>query len=144
MITQKSIKKVQSAEDALNPESTSLRIQTINNVEGSENYSASQDCVRILQQQGSEGAKAFGLKREKRENKRAINNRFWHVRPEDAQLFQGVKFATIVIPEEGVSFKDMYQYHCCPELGVGRAALRRFPCNCPACDEQIRMDWDYG
>ena len=49
-----------------------------------------------------------------------------------------------MIPEEGVSFKDMYQYHCCPELGVGRAALRRFPCNCPACDEQIRMDWDYG
>ena len=34
MITQKSIKQVQSAEDALNPESTSLRIQTINNVEG--------------------------------------------------------------------------------------------------------------
>ena len=43
-----------------------------------------------------------------------------------------------------VSFSDMYHYFTCPELGIGFAALRRFPCNCEACDQMIRHLWVDG
>ena len=34
-------------------------------------------------------------------------------------------------------------HHCCscPELDIGKATLRRQPCNCAACDETIRKPW---
>ena len=57
------------------------------------------------------------------------------------------------IPEDGVTFKDMHQYHCCPELGaekrlvedgVFQAAMRRVVCNCEACDTTIRLPWEPG
>ena len=39
------------------------------------------------------------------------------------------------------TFQDMYHYYTCPELGLGKAALRRQPCNCAACDATIRKPW---
>ena len=45
---------------------------------------------------------------------------------------------------EGCSFSDMCQCHVCPELGVNRAALRRYPCNCMSCDEVISRSWMHG
>ena len=39
------------------------------------------------------------------------------------------------------SFKDMYHYYTCPELGINKAALRREPCNCTACDKTVRKPW---
>ena len=38
----------------------------------------------------------------------------------------------------------MYHYYTCPELGPDKAALRRFPCNCQACDEVISRPWIPG
>ena len=52
------------------------------------------------------------------------------------------KCATIQIPNPNLSFKDMYHYYTCPDLGTSVAALRQVPCNCNACDEKIRLPWD--
>ena len=38
----------------------------------------------------------------------------------------------------------MYHYYTCPELGQGKACLRRVPCHCQACDEQMRLPWSNG
>ena len=68
------------------------------------------------------------MKHEKREDNRKINSRSWHVRPTGEKL-SGMKCSTIKISDPSVSFSDMYHYFTCPELGIGFAALRRFPCN---------------
>ena len=41
-------------------------------------------------------------------------------------------------------FSEMCQIHTSWELGAGRAALRRHPCNCEKCDEAIRLPWKSG
>ena len=55
-----------------------------------------------------------------------------------------VKCATIKNFSKTCNFSDMYHYHTCHELGPSTAALRRFPCNCQACDEVITKPWVPG
>ena len=31
--------------------------------------------------------------------------------------------------------------YCCPELGLGRIALRKIPCKCLACNNQMKKEW---
>ena len=136
-------RSLQSADDALNEDAASLKPYSFNNSGRGEEYSAARDCVRVLQKQGPEGAQSDGLKRVKRHANRGINQRHWTVRPLTEKL-SAAKAKTIQIPEEGVSFKDMYCYYCSFELGRGVAALRRVPCHCQACETMIRLPWRAG
>ena len=36
----------------------------------------------------------------------------------------------------------MYNIRCDPELGVGKAAVRRIPCAYSFCIEQLDLPWD--
>ena len=139
------MRKVQDAEDALDKEPKALQPQTCNKksseVPGPDvKYSAAKDVKKVLEKEGGKGVQSAGLKYEKREANRGVNQRYWHVREIDEKLFQP-RCVTIKIPEAGVTFKDMYHYYTCPELGLEKwtAALRRVPCNCPACDDTIRL-----
>ena len=136
-------RNVQSADDALNKEAGSLKSYSFNNSKVGEEYSAARDCQRVLSLQGQEGAKSDGLKRVKRHANRGTNQKYWTVRPLTAKL-SAAKAKTIQIPEEGVSFKDMYCHYCSFELGRGVAALRRIPCHCQACETMIRLPWRAG
>eukprot|EP00534_Pseudo-nitzschia_fraudulenta_P001320 CAMPEP_0201118978 /NCGR_PEP_ID=MMETSP0850-20130426/3169_1 /ASSEMBLY_ACC=CAM_ASM_000622 /TAXON_ID=183588 /ORGANISM="Pseudo-nitzschia fraudulenta, Strain WWA7" /LENGTH=130 /DNA_ID=CAMNT_0047384501 /DNA_START=336 /DNA_END=725 /DNA_ORIENTATION=+ len=31
--------------------------------------------------------------------------------------------------------------YCCPELGLGKIALRKIPCKCVACNNQMKKKW---
>ena len=141
-ILRRSMRKVQSPDDALSSSSSSLQVHTFNNVVGEETYSASEDCKRILEMEGGEGEKSV-VKREKRELDRGINQRHWHVREVSDKLNE-LKCVTIHIPHPNLSFKDMYHYYTCKELGLGKAALGPVPRNCNACDETIRLPWESG
>ena len=142
-ITRTSARIVQNAEDALKKESKSLKVQSFEDVGiASKRYSPAEDCKRILEQEAVSSVKST-VKHEKREDNRKINTRSWHVRPIDETL-NGMKCSTIKIADPSVTFSDMYHYYTCWELGIGCAALRRFPCNCQACDEQIRISWVDG
>ena len=57
-----------------------------------------------------------------------------------------VKCATIKKFSDDSSCKssDICHHCACPELGVDKAALRRFPCNCTACDDAITQPWVNG
>ena len=92
---------------------------------------------------GSEGVKSE-VKREKRERERGINGRFWHVRSLEDKVLK-IKCGKVNHPKfekKFCTFADHYHYYTCPELGVGKAALRRQPCNCTACDRTIRKPWE--
>ena len=86
-------------------QSTSMQVQSYNNTEGGERYSAAEDCKKILEQEGSEGVKSEG-KRTKRELNRGISERHWHVRPADEKL-RTLKCVTIQIPNPNLSFCDI-------------------------------------
>ena len=66
--------------------------------------------------------------------------------PDDvvSQLKYGTcKYTAAAAKASGTS---SYHYHVyvCPELGVGRVAMRRIPCACVACDNMIRCPWVVG
>ena len=142
-ISRYSMRSVQSADDAFNKESPSLKVHSFNNSSNGEVYSAAEDCKRILELGGHQGVKSDGLKREKRHANRGINHRYWTVRPLIERLSEA-KAKTIKICEEGVSFRDMYHTYCSWELGKGVAGLRRVPCHCKACETIIRLPWSPG
>ena len=109
------MQNVIKAEDAMNKDAKLMKIHSIQNVAGSGKYSAAADCKRLLEIDGGEGMKSV-VKSEKRERERGIKNRYWHLREEFEKLSE-IRCSTIKIEEEGVSFKDMYHYYTCPELG---------------------------
>ena len=142
-ITKKTAREVQHAEDALKEESKHLKVQSFHDVDGhSKRYSPAEDCKRLLEQEGSQGVKSI-IKHEKREVNRKINARSWHVRPIHAKL-NGMKCSMIKIEDLSATFSDIYHYYTCPQLGIGCAALRQFPCSCEACDQMIRLSWVDG
>ena len=53
-----------------------------------------------------------------------------------------VKCATIKdFADDSCRFSEIHHCCTCPQLGPDRAALRRFPCNCTACDDAITQPW---
>jgi hypothetical protein len=85
-------RSVVQAEDALDKKSKSLQVHSFLNASGDgttkkSRYSAATDCKRILEEEGGQGVKSAGLKYEKRESKRGINQRYWHLRELDEKLF---------------------------------------------------------
>lgn len=149
-ILRRLMRAVQDAEDAAGNKTNSLQVQSFNNTSdgtAAGRYSAAADCKRILEEEGGQGVKSAGLKYEKREKNRGINQRYWEVRGLDEKLSK-TRCATIKIPEKGVTFKDMYHFYTCKELGANekkiKVALRRIPCSCDACDEMIRKPWVPG
>ena len=134
------MKEIAKPEEVYKSSSSKLQAFSFNNVPGQERYSAAKNSKAVLERNGSEGVKSEG-KRDKREGSRGIKNRYWHLREED--LVQ-VKCATIKDFSKTCNFSDIYHYYTCRELGPNKAALRRFPCNCEACNEIITKPWVYG
>ena len=143
------MRRVQEAKDAVEEKSQAMQVQSHNYSSESttKRYSGAADCKRVLEREGGEGVESAGFKFYKRKINRGINQRYWHVRDIDEKLFD-VRCHPIEIPEDCVLFKDMYHYYTCSELGgedgKWKAALRRVPCNCQACDETIRKAWVHG
>ena len=134
-ICREAMKTVHDPDKVFATKSKLLQAFSVNNVKGEKQYSAAANCKHVLERNGAEGVKSEG-KRAKRERERGINKRLWHVRGLREEL-SDVKCATIKNFSKTCNFSDMYHYHTCYELGPSTAALRRFPCNCQACDEVI-------
>jgi len=91
------------------------------------------------------GVKSEGGKRQKREAAAKTQERHYHV-----QDPAGVKYTKT--SREAVGFEKgehngllaHYSLHVSKELGPGKAALRRIPCACVACLEQIELKWERG
>ena len=54
------MRKMQSANDAVESESQSLKAHSYRNIPGGERYSAAEDCKRIIEMKGGEGVKYEG------------------------------------------------------------------------------------
>ena len=57
-----------------------------------------------------------------------------------AEELSGIKCKPTKLPK-GQKIRDQYHIYCCPELCLGRVALRKIPCNCIACNNQMKKKW---
>ena len=94
------------AEGALDMKAKALKKNSFNSATG-ERYSAAADCHRVLEDEGKDGIKSVGLKYEKRQKERGINQRYWEVRGLDEKLLQS-KCVTIQISEARFTSKDIH------------------------------------
>ena len=137
-------RRVEAAEKATEAGSQSMRVHSVVEVDGTTAVvSSAADCKRILEQSRKIKKEHAAGRCVGGENSKKVNEFCYHVRELDEKIF-GLKAATIEIDEADVSFKDMCHFYACKEMGVGRAAMRRVPCNCSKCDEVIRRPWEVG
>mmetsp|Transcript_107616 Transcript_107616/g.219654 ORF Transcript_107616/g.219654 Transcript_107616/m.219654 type:complete len:139 (+) Transcript_107616:91-507(+) len=107
-------------------------------MEGSKGCSPALQCKRLLEFEGTTGKKS-NRKNNKRENSRAIQRMHYWVKGGTEKL-SGIKCKPAKLPK-GEKIRDHYNMYCCPELSLGRIALRKIPCKCLACNNQMKEKW---
>mmetsp|Transcript_20210 Transcript_20210/g.45217 ORF Transcript_20210/g.45217 Transcript_20210/m.45217 type:complete len:251 (+) Transcript_20210:988-1740(+) len=108
-------------------------------MQGTKGCSPALECKRLLEFEGTSGKKS-NRKNNKRENSRAIQRMHYWVRGGTEKLNES-KCKPAKLPK-GEKIRDHYHIYCCPELGLGRGvALRKIPCKCIACNNQMKKKW---
>ena len=78
----------------------------------------------------------------KHEAKARLNQKYYWVHNEEDILFNGMKaIYNILNNQYKVTMKHFYHIRCYPDLGEGFCAIRRIPCACTGCVEQLSNPW---
>ena len=88
------------------------------------------------------GTKGY-RKHKKREDIQKLKKKVYHLQDKDDVEMVGIKKDSIrfrKVNRNGIS--AMYNIRCDPDLGLGKAAVRRIPCACLFCIEQPNLPWD--
>ena len=77
---------------------------------------------------------------------RTIHERFCHVRNEDSNKIEYINMKTFCFSTniEGCKYNGLlscYHLHFDKDLGIGKAAVRRIPCNCKSCYNKKCLKW---
>ena len=103
------------------------------------------ECLRLCSDKSRlSGVKSGGNKRLKRENETKMKNRFYHLQMKsDIHVMEG---KTTVIgfcrktKKSGIMHHHNFRFD--PDLGIGKAAVRRIPCACEACLLKLTKPYD--
>ena len=120
------------------------RMSSATMIEGAEK-SFAKECLRLC----SNPDRKTGVKSEKKSAKREANaklkERFYHLQEYDEVKYNNKQVALEGFkngPREGIS--SMYNIRADPDLGFGKAAIRRIPCACNSCVAQLSIPWVPG
>ena len=103
--------------------------------------SFAKECKRLLDLCDEIGTKG-DKKHAKREAKARLKHKYYWIHKEEDTLFNGMKAVyKILNNKDKVSIKNVYRIRCDPELGEGFCAMRRIPCACYGCVEQLSKTW---
>ena len=103
--------------------------------------SFAEECKRLLDLRDEIGTKG-DKKHAKRESKARLKHRYYWIHKEEDTLFNGMKaFYKILNNKDKVSMKHFYHIRCDPDLGEGLCDMRRIPCACYGCVEQLSKPW---
>ena len=81
-------------------------------------------------------------KHAKREAIERLKQKYYSVHKEEDILFNGMKDAYKVLNnQDKVTMKHFYHIICDPDLDEGFYAMRRIPCSCNGCVEQLLNSW---
>jgi hypothetical protein len=113
---------------------------------GDQKMSLAQESARLCSlPERIHGVKAEGGKRQKREAAAKMKQRFYHV--QDPAKVKYTKTNMTAVGFEAGDHNGLiahYNFRVSKELGVGRAAVRRIPCACAACLQQLALPWMPG
>ena len=107
-----------------------------------ENASSSlaQECARLCSTDNRMTGLKGDVKHAKRESNARVKRRHYHVQDDDAIKFKNTKYKAVNFPKDkGVM--QCYNVRADPDLGLGKIAMRRIPCACTACREQLKSEW---
>ena len=100
-----------------------------------------EECKRLLDLRDEICTKG-DKKHAKREAKARLKHKYYWIHKEEDTLFNGMKAVyKILNNKDKVSMKHFYHIICNPELGEGFCAMRRIPCACSGCVEQLSKPW---
>jgi hypothetical protein len=117
-------------------------------MEGGAEKCLSAEAVRLLENpERKDGVESAG-KYQKRFDNRAVTERHYHVLKASDVQFDNLKMETIkfknVRKGKHNGLGARYNIRTDPDLGVGFAAIRRIPCACDACFDQLKISWEPG
>jgi hypothetical protein len=101
------------------------------------------ECARLLSASTrNEGMKSHA-KYAKRESNAALKKRHYHVQKQEDVLFSELKMQVKLKASKFThsGLLAMYNIRADPDLGLSRVALRRIPCACSACIDQLQLLW---
>ena len=103
--------------------------------------SFTEECKRLLDLRDEIGTKGY-KKHEKREAKVHLKHKYYWIHKEEDTHFNGMKAVYKILNNtDKVSMKHFYHIRCDPDLGEGFCAMRRIPCACSGCVEQLYKPW---
>ena len=103
--------------------------------------SFSEECKRLLDLRDKIGTKG-DKKHAKREAKAQLKYKYYCIHKEEDTLFNGMKAVyKILNNKDKVSMKHLYHIRCDPDLVEYFCAMRRIPCACSGCVEQLSKPW---
>jgi hypothetical protein len=107
----------------------------------------SSEAKRLLEEPERKDGVVSAGKYQKRFDSRAVTVRSYHVLKDEEVRFKELKMKTMIFKKEkgaknGVMTR--YNFRTDPNLGVGKAAIRRIPCPCTSCNAQLSKEWKSG
>ena len=113
---------------------------------GDAKASLAEESARLCRDPAREGGvKSEGGKRQKRDDAAKMKKRHYHVQDPAKVTYTNTNRVAVGFEKgEHNGLLAHYSLHVSPELGVGKAALRRIPCACAACLQQIELEWQLG
>ena len=103
--------------------------------------SFSKECKRLMDLCDEIGTKG-DKKHAKREAKACLKHKYYCIHMEEDTLFNCMKAVyKILNNKDKLSMKQFYHIRCYPQLGEVFCAMRRIPCACSGCVEQLSKPW---
>ena len=100
-----------------------------------------EECKRLLDLCDEIGTKS-DKKYAKSEAKARLKHKYYWIHKEEDTLFNGMKAVyKILNDKDKVSMKHFYHIRCDHELVEGFCDMRRIPCACSGCVEQLSKPW---
>jgi hypothetical protein len=108
-----------------------------------ETTSFARECLRLCSVRDRKDGVKSSAKYAKREKAAKISARHYYLQERHNVRLSNLRMTAVGLPKQGPhsGLLARYNLRTDPELGVGRAALRRIPCSCLACREQMSKAW---
>jgi hypothetical protein len=108
-----------------------------------ENFSMAGECYRLLSNQERVDGVASDMKHVKRESEKKVQSRMYFLQKHEDVEHDNLKCTGKLKsgPGKRNGLRNMYNIRADPDLGVGYSAVRRIPCGCKACTQQIQEPW---
>jgi hypothetical protein len=117
-------------------------------MEGGAEKCLSSEAVRLLENPDRKDGVTCAGKHKKRFDNRAVTERHYHVLKAADVKFDDLKMETLkfkkVSKGKHNGLGSRYNIRTDPDLGVGFAAIRRIPCACDDCCDQLKKTWVPG